>query len=142
MWRRDGAETDASLSGRLFAGREMAFRLNSDGGDEDARQLLLESVRLVPNFPKPGLQFKDLSHLLASPVAFQAVVDSLVDRYKTRNVTGSDPPKRFVQQSIPHPCPYYFRPSHPVSPHIRLALYLLSVRVPSGHLPAEFSACE
>lgn len=70
----------------------MAFRLNCDAVDQEAKQLLLESVRLVPNFPKPGLQFKDLSHLLASPVAFQAVVDSLVNRYKTRNVTGADSP--------------------------------------------------
>jgi len=121
----------------------MSFRLNSDGGDEEARQLLLESVRLVPNFPKPGLQFKDLSHLLASPVAFQAVVDALVTRYKSRNVTGADSPLNKKICATVHSAslilaPAHFRPSYPFSPHICLALYLLSVRVPSGHLPAVF----
>lgn len=31
----------------------------------------------VPDFPKPGVTFKDITPLLSDPVAFQAVVDAL-----------------------------------------------------------------
>jgi hypothetical protein len=72
----------------LLRAERMSFRINVEGGDELAKKAVLDSVRIVPNFPKPGLEFKDLSHLLASPVAFQAVIDAFVDRYRTRGITG------------------------------------------------------
>jgi adenine phosphoribosyltransferase len=37
----------------------------------------LELVRTVPDFPEPGVLFRDLSPLFASPVAFGTVVDAL-----------------------------------------------------------------
>jgi adenine phosphoribosyltransferase len=43
-------------------------------------------IRNVPDFPKPGIQFKDITTLLLVPEAFQYVVNSWKDRYTARNV--------------------------------------------------------
>jgi adenine phosphoribosyltransferase len=37
----------------------------------------LELVRTVPDFPEPGVQFRDLTPVFAAPAAFQAVVDAM-----------------------------------------------------------------
>ena len=36
-------------------------------------------IRDVPDFPKPGVVFKDITPMLSSPEGFRAVVDALVD---------------------------------------------------------------
>jgi adenine phosphoribosyltransferase len=43
---------------------------------------LLASVRTVPNFPKQGIMFRDITTLLKDPGAFAASVDLLHDRYR------------------------------------------------------------
>lgn len=46
----------------------------------DPRSELIGSLIVdVPDFPKPGIVFKDITPLLASPEAFQGCVDALVD---------------------------------------------------------------
>jgi adenine phosphoribosyltransferase len=67
----------------------MPFKANLEGATEEEIQHVIESVRLVKNFPKPGLDFKDLSILLGQPSAYQVVVNSLVHRYQSRGITGS-----------------------------------------------------
>ncbi|MCC6767131.1 MAG: adenine phosphoribosyltransferase [Deltaproteobacteria bacterium] len=39
-------------------------------------------VRDIPDFPKPGIVFKDITPLLASGGALQEVVDRIADRYR------------------------------------------------------------
>lgn len=39
--------------------------------------LILDRVRDIPNYPQPGVLFKDISPLLADHIAFSAVVDEL-----------------------------------------------------------------
>src|SRR6516225_1614146 len=39
-------------------------------------------IRDIPDFPKPGILFKDITPLLADPAAFQYAVDRLADRYR------------------------------------------------------------
>jgi adenine phosphoribosyltransferase len=39
-------------------------------------------IRDIPDFPKPGIVFKDITPLLAAGSAFQAVVDTIADRYQ------------------------------------------------------------
>ncbi|MFN2375139.1 MAG: adenine phosphoribosyltransferase [Candidatus Binatia bacterium] len=39
-------------------------------------------IRNVPDFPKPGIQFKDITPLLASGPALRHVVDLLAERYR------------------------------------------------------------
>lgn len=43
-------------------------------------------IREVPDFPQPGILFRDITPLLAAPEALQAVVDQLRDRYAGRGI--------------------------------------------------------
>jgi adenine phosphoribosyltransferase len=43
-------------------------------------------IRDIPDFPEPGIVFKDITPLLANPTAFAAVVDHFVDRYERHPV--------------------------------------------------------
>ncbi|MEX0168035.1 adenine phosphoribosyltransferase [Streptomyces sp. LMG1-1-1.1] len=44
---------------------------------QDVTELLLSRIRDVPDYPKPGVLFKDITPLLADPVAFTALTDTL-----------------------------------------------------------------
>jgi len=41
-----------------------------------------EYIRNIPDFPKPGIQFKDITPLLTNGEAFHTVVDQIADRYR------------------------------------------------------------
>jgi len=38
-------------------------------------------VRTIPNYPKPGIMFRDITTLLKDPVGFRLTVQELVNRY-------------------------------------------------------------
>jgi adenine phosphoribosyltransferase len=44
--------------------------------DPAAREMVLARIRDVPDFPEPGIVFKDITPLLADPAAFAVVVDA------------------------------------------------------------------
>lgn len=44
-------------------------------------------IRDVPDFPKPGIIFKDITPLLGDPQAFAAMIDAFADRYKDSGIT-------------------------------------------------------
>jgi adenine phosphoribosyltransferase len=44
-------------------------------------------VREVPNFPKPGIIFRDITPVLESPRALRRVVDLLAERYRAEGIT-------------------------------------------------------
>jgi adenine phosphoribosyltransferase len=44
----------------------------------DAAELLRSRVRDIPDFPQPGIVFKDITPLLADPVALSSVIDEIV----------------------------------------------------------------
>lgn len=43
---------------------------------------LSEKIRNVPDFPQPGIQFKDITTLLKDGKAFRVAIDRLVETYK------------------------------------------------------------
>lgn len=43
-------------------------------------------VRDVPDYPKPGIVFKDLTPLWKDPAAFQAMVDSLAQHFRSSRI--------------------------------------------------------
>jgi adenine phosphoribosyltransferase len=47
---------------------------------------LTRYIRDIPDFPKPGILFKDITPLLAEPRAFQHAIDRLRERYEGRQV--------------------------------------------------------
>lgn len=44
-----------------------------------AREALADKIRLVPDFPEPGVLFEDLTPVLADAEAYKAVVDGLAE---------------------------------------------------------------
>ncbi len=47
---------------------------------------LRDHIRDVPDFPKPGILFKDITPLLAHPGAFREAVDRLADHFEGRGI--------------------------------------------------------
>jgi adenine phosphoribosyltransferase len=47
---------------------------------------LAQYIRDIPDFPKPGILFKDITPLLASPEAFAHTIDLLAERYGGRGI--------------------------------------------------------
>src|SRR5262249_108751 len=47
---------------------------------------LTKYIRDIPDFPKPGILFKDITPLLAEPRALQYAVDQMAAHYRTRRV--------------------------------------------------------
>lgn len=45
-----------------------------------------QAIRDIPNFPKPGVVFKDITPLLNNGALFKRTIDLLADRYQSRSV--------------------------------------------------------
>jgi adenine phosphoribosyltransferase len=43
-------------------------------------------IRKVPDFPKKGILFYDITSILASPIAFKYCIDKMVELYKDKNI--------------------------------------------------------
>ncbi len=50
-------------------------------------ETLLKNLRNVPDFPIPGIQFKDVSTLFKDSECLQILVDELYDLYKDKGIT-------------------------------------------------------
>lgn len=44
-------------------------------------------IRVVPDFPKAGIMFQDITTLLLDPKAFKDTIDLFVERYKGKNIS-------------------------------------------------------
>ncbi len=44
---------------------------------------LKSTIRSIPDFPKPGILFRDITTLLKNGAAFSCVIDELAQRYRT-----------------------------------------------------------
>ena len=49
-------------------------------------ETLRAAIRDVPDFPKPGIIFKDITPILADPVLFKLAVDTLADRHANSRI--------------------------------------------------------
>ena len=47
---------------------------------------LKNSIRNIPDYPKPGIQFKDITPILQDPELFGNVIDIFYDRYKNEKI--------------------------------------------------------
>jgi len=54
----------------------------------DAKDLKIveESIRVIPDFPKPGIMFKDITTLLNNVEAFSVLMKHLKNRYESYNL--------------------------------------------------------
>src|SRR5439155_18748134 len=65
--------------GPLF---DLFDRVLSGGTMPDLKKL----IRTVPDFPKPGIQFKDITTLLRQPDALRYALDKLAERYRGEKI--------------------------------------------------------
>ena len=47
-----------------------------------------KAIRKVPDFPKPGILFYDITSIFTDPPAFRFAVDEMMRIYKDRRVDG------------------------------------------------------
>ena len=50
------------------------------------RMNLKQWIRDIPDYPRPGILFRDLTPLLARPQAFRFAIDSFVERYRSTSL--------------------------------------------------------
>lgn len=43
-------------------------------------------IRTIPDYPRPGIQFRDITTLLANPVGFGRAIGGLADRYRDHDI--------------------------------------------------------
>lgn len=63
--------------------REMA----SEDGQALRIARIASAIRVIPNFPKPGIMFQDITTLLLDTKAFKDTIDLFVQRYKDKNIS-------------------------------------------------------
>ncbi len=50
-------------------------------------RLLRDAIRTIPDFPKKGIQFMDITTALKEPLIFKFLVDHISGYYKAKNIT-------------------------------------------------------
>ncbi|WP_323001681.1 adenine phosphoribosyltransferase [Denitromonas sp.] len=53
---------------------------------QSAADLLRQRIRTVPDWPQPGVQFRDITPVLQDPASFRLLVQTLVVRYMPRGI--------------------------------------------------------
>lgn len=53
---------------------------------ETVKQSVKELIRDIPDFPKPGIVFKDITPLLADSKVYHSAIDQIADHFKDKNI--------------------------------------------------------
>lgn len=65
--------------------KDLLVRVIPKIGNDD-NEFFKKKIRSVPNFPKEGIMFRDITTLLADPEGMRRLVDTLVARYQNREI--------------------------------------------------------
>ncbi|GAB2228372.1 hypothetical protein Droror1_Dr00010208 [Drosera rotundifolia] len=76
---RRGADSIKCYSGDL--------RSEEMSSEEDRIAKIASTIRVIPDFPKPGIIFQDITTLLLDPKAFKDTIDLFVERYKDKDIS-------------------------------------------------------
>ncbi|HHD74266.1 MAG TPA: adenine phosphoribosyltransferase, partial [Nitratifractor sp.] len=49
-------------------------------------EIIEEAIRVIPDFPKPGVMFKDITTILNDAQAYNLLINHLVERYRDYNL--------------------------------------------------------
>ena len=49
--------------------------------------LIKSSIKSIPNYPKEGIIFRDITTLLEVPAAFKTTIDLIVEQYRNKGIT-------------------------------------------------------
>ncbi|GAB4834220.1 Adenine phosphoribosyltransferase 3 [Ancistrocladus abbreviatus] len=61
--------------------------MSARNGDDPRIHDIKTKIRVVPNFPKPGIMFQDITTLLLDHKAFKNTIDLFVERYKDKSIS-------------------------------------------------------
>ncbi|WP_025820570.1 adenine phosphoribosyltransferase [Shewanella marina] len=53
----------------------------------DSLALIKQSIKTIPDYPKAGIMFRDVTSLMEDPIAYQTTIQLLVDQYKDQGFT-------------------------------------------------------
>jgi adenine phosphoribosyltransferase len=59
---------------------------NHDLNQQTVNQYLRSHIRTVPDWPAPGVQFRDITPLLQNPKVFRVLIDAFVHRYMDKDL--------------------------------------------------------
>ncbi|XP_044511597.1 adenine phosphoribosyltransferase 1-like isoform X2 [Mangifera indica] len=62
-------------------------KMASDDGHDPRIGRISSAIRVIPDFPKPGILFQDITTLLLDTKAFRDTIDLFVERYKDKNIS-------------------------------------------------------
>ncbi|KAL9313067.1 hypothetical protein ACSQ67_018519 [Phaseolus vulgaris] len=70
------------------SGRRVTRMALKDAQDQQDPRLerISSAIRVIPDFPKPGILFQDITTLLLDPKAFKDTIDLFVERYRDQNI--------------------------------------------------------
>ncbi|CAN6338766.1 unnamed protein product [Urochloa humidicola] len=81
------ATCGARSTGVRFPGGARRRRRGVAMASGDARVAgIASSIRVIPDFPRPGIMFQDITTLLLDPKAFRDTIDLFVERYKDQGI--------------------------------------------------------
>lgn len=71
--------------------------------DDEKKRVIVESIRGVPDFPKKGILFWDVTTILLNPTAFQYVIDLFTAHYRDQkvDVVAGAPLRRELRKAMP-----------------------------------------
>ncbi|XP_015698768.2 adenine phosphoribosyltransferase 1 [Oryza brachyantha] len=76
-----------SLGGKRRRGRGVVMAAAEAGGFDARVARIASTIRVIPDFPKPGIMFQDITTMLLKPEAFRDTIDLFVERYKDKGIT-------------------------------------------------------
>jgi adenine phosphoribosyltransferase len=85
VWKHMGYDRHPIVVVTLRVARSVAMRSEHAMSAADVIDLK-QYIRDVPDFPKPGILFKDITPLLSHPRAFQSAIDRLTQAFSGRGV--------------------------------------------------------
>lgn len=53
----------------------------------EQQQLIKDSIMTIPDYPKAGILFRDVTTLLENPAAFSSSIQLIVERFKDKGIT-------------------------------------------------------
>lgn len=84
----DGQAPDAAIDiGPAISSKVQALPDSAGSlSKEEREKIISDSIRGIPDFPKPGILFWDVTTLMLNPQAFQLAIDAMVERYREQQV--------------------------------------------------------
>nr|KYP70415.1 Adenine phosphoribosyltransferase 1 [Cajanus cajan] len=60
---------------------------NAQDQQDSRLESISSAIRVIPDFPKPGIMFQDITTLLLDTKAFKDTIDLFVERYRDKNIS-------------------------------------------------------